>query len=106
MESPSYTRLIYDGVYPLAVWAGEVKRLRLWLGAMVFSLILGLGNFYGGTRLGYVDDQMLSYRSTGYARFSRRSLSHPLRLSIGGKSSVLLSESGQTASGPSQMDCS
>ena len=71
----------------MAVWAGiQQKRLRLWLGAMVFSLILGLGNFYGGTKIGFMWMIKCSLPFDWIRQvLPQIAITHPLRLSVGGQ---------------------
>ena len=83
-----HTAYLRWSLLPLAIWAGiKEQRLRLWLGAMVFSLILGLGNFlWWNEDWIYVDEQMLSLPFDWIRQILPQiAITHPLRLSIGGQ---------------------
>lgn len=73
---------------PFAIWAGiRQRRLRLWLVAMVLSLVLGLGNFlWWNEEWIYVNEQMLSLPFDWIRQvLPQIAITHPLRLSIGGQ---------------------
>ena len=83
-----HTAYLRWSLLPMAVWAGIAdKRLRLWLGAMVFSLILGLGNFlWWNEEWIYLGEQMISLPFDWIRQvLPQIAITHPLRLSIGGQ---------------------
>jgi hypothetical protein len=83
-----HTAYLRWSLLPFALWAG-IRRpsLRLWLGAMLFSLILGLGNFlWWNDEWIYVNGQMLSLPFDWIRQvLPQIAITHPLRLSIGGQ---------------------
>lgn len=83
-----HTAYLRWSLLPFALWAG-VRRphLRLWLAAMVFSLVLGLGNFlWWNDDWIYVGGQMLSLPFDWIRQvLPQIAITHPLRLSIGGQ---------------------
>lgn len=83
-----HTAYLRWSLLPLAIWAGIVdKRLRLWLGAMLFSLILGLGNFlWWNEEWIYLGEQLISLPFDWIRQvLPQIAITHPLRLSIGGQ---------------------
>ena len=83
-----HTAYLRWSILPFAIWAGiKQQRLRLWLGAMIFSLLLGLGNFlWWNEEWVYVNEQMLSLPFDWIRQvLPQIAITHPLRLSIGGQ---------------------
>lgn len=83
-----HTAYLRWSLLPFAIWAGiKHSRLRLWLGAMILSLILGLGNFlWWNEDWVYVGEQMISLPFDWIRQvLPQIAITHPLRLSIGGQ---------------------
>ena len=83
-----HTAYLRWSLLPFALWAGSRRpALRLWLGAMLFSLVLGLGNFlWWNDDWIYVGGQMLSLPFDWIRQvLPQIAITHPLRLSIGGQ---------------------
>jgi len=83
-----HTAYLRWSLLPMAIWAGlRHSNLRLWLGAMIFSLLMGLGNFlWWNEDWVYLDNQMISLPFDWIRQILPQiAITHPLRLSIGGQ---------------------